>query len=145
MIVKYKSEKTKKVVQPFIGVLLLVISIILFLFTVPLGFIYGLFYKLFTKSFAGIGELSLKIAVSIDQLGNVAMQYLLNAIMIVTGGYKFGNRDETISSVLGKNIKKNTLSKFGKIINSILDSIEAGHSLNSIDYFIEPIENNIKN
>jgi len=64
--------------------------------------------------------------------------------MILKGGYKFGNRDETISSVLGKNIEMNTLSKFGKGLNSILDVIELGHSLNSIDYYIEPLEDTIK-
>ncbi len=109
-----------------------------------MGLIYGFFYKLFTKSISGIGELCLKISISIDQLGNVAMQNLLNAIIIVKGGYKFGNQDETISSVLGKNVEKNTLSKFGELINSMLDFIETGHSLNSIDYYVEPIEDNIK-
>ena len=144
MIVKCQNEKTQKKVHPVLGIILLFISIILFVLTVPFGFVYGLFYKLFTRSITGLGELSLKISISIDQLGNVAMQYLLNAIMIVRGGYKFGNRDETISSVLGKNIQTNTLSKFGNCINSILDFIESGHSLNSIDYYVEPIEDTVK-
>lgn len=68
------------------------------------------------------------------------MQDLFNQLLICKGGYKFGNRDETISSVLGKNVELNTLSKLGQLLNSILDFIEAGHSLNSIDYYIEPME-----
>jgi len=141
---KINIEDTPKKANPFIGILLLLISIILFSLTIPLGLIYGFFYKLFTKSIKGIGDFSLKISISLDQLGNVLMQHLLNKIMILKGGYKFGNRDETISSVLGKNIEMNTLSKFGKGLNSILDAIDMGHSLNSIDYYIEPLEDTIK-
>ena len=92
-----------------------------------------------------IEELKITIVeISIDQLVNVSMQYLLNHVMIVTGGYKFGNRDETISSVIGKNIERNTLSKVGRLFNFVLDIIDAGHSLNSIDYFVEPVANKLK-
>jgi len=143
MDIKYKNEKKKRI-NPFTGILLLLISTILFILTIPIGFLYGIFYKLFTKSIVGLGEFSLKVAISLDQLGNVLMQHLLNEIMIVSGGYKFGNRDETISSVIGKNEERNTLSAFGKLINLILNLIDANHSLNSIDLFVEPIENNIK-
>ena len=144
MIIRFKKEKVKKKVHPLIGILLLFISIILFILTVPLGIIYGYLYKLFTKSIDGLGEFCLKIAISIDQLGNVIMQHLLNHVMIVKGGYKFGNRDETISSVIGKNIEQNTLSRVGKLINFVLDFIDAGHSLNSIDYFVEPVADKLK-
>ena len=144
MIIRYKKEKVKKKVHPFIGVLLLFTSIILFILTVPLGIVYGYLYKLSYKSVAGLGEFSLKIAISIDQLGNVIMQYLLNDVMIVNNGYKFGNRDETISSVIGKNIERNTLSGVGKLFNFWLDFIDAGHSLNSIDYYVEPVADNLK-
>lgn len=144
MIIRFKKEKVKKKVHPLIGILLLFISIILFILTVPLGIIYGYLYKLFTKSIDGLGEFCLKIAISIDQLGNVIMQHLLNHVMIVKGGYKFGNRDETISSVIGKNIEQNTLSRVGKLINFVLDFIDAGHSLNSIDYYVEPITDKLK-
>lgn len=133
-----------KQTNPFVGISLLFISIILFTITIPIGFIYGLFYKLFTKSIKGIGDFSLKISISIDQMGNVIMQHLLNEIMILKGGYKFGNRDETISSVLGKNLETQTLSKLGNALNSLLDYLEAGHSLNSIDYYIEPLDDTIK-
>ena len=144
MIIRFKKEKVKKKVHPLIGILLLFISIILFFLTVPLGIIYGYLYKLFTKSIDGLGEFCLKITISIDQLGNVIMQHLLNHVMIVKGGYKFGNRDETISSVIGKNIEQNTLSRVGKLINFVLDFIDAGHSLNSIDYYVEPITDKLK-
>nr|WP_304608122.1 NUDIX domain-containing protein [Lentiprolixibacter aurantiacus] len=120
--------------------LLFLISIILFILTVPLGFAYGVAYKLVTKGLTGLGEYSLKIAISIDQLGNVIMQHLLNLLWIGKGGYKFGNRDETISSALGRNKVLGTLTGFGKLTDKILDRIDPNHSLNSIDYYIEPTE-----
>ncbi len=144
MTIKCTYQKRTRKVSPLTGIALLFISVILFILTIPIGFVYGFMYKLITKSITGIGEFGLKIAISLDQLGNVAMQYLLNEIMIVKGGYKFGNRDETISSVIGKNEELDTLSIFGKFINKILNLIDPNHSLNSIDYFIEPLENYIK-
>lgn len=133
------GQKSKKT-NPLIGLLLLLISLILLFTTGVLGFVFGFFYQLFTKGIAGVGEYALKIAISIDQLGNVMLQHLLNLIWIKKEGYKFGNRDETISSVLGKNKQLNTLTAFGKGIDKVLDFIDPNHSLNSIDYFIEPLK-----
>lgn len=121
-----------------IGVLLFLISVVLMVLTAPLGLLYGLVYKLFRSGVRGIGEYLLKIAISIDQLGNVIMQHLLNLLWIKSGGYRFGNRDETISSVLGKNKKLGTLSGFGNLMDRFLDAIDPNHSLNSIDYYVQP-------
>lgn len=140
MILKKQTYQPDKKANPFIGILLFLVSIILLAITAPLGFIYGLFYNLFTKGIKGIGEYCLKIAISVDQLGNVIMQHLLNSLWTKIGGYNFGNRDETISSAIGRNKKLKTLTKFGKLIDFILDKIDPNHSLNSIDYYIEPSE-----
>lgn len=141
MILKKRTYTVDKKVNPFIGALLFLISIVLLLITGPLGFIYGLFYSMGTRGIKGIGEYLLKVAISIDQLGNVMMQHLLNSIWMKTGGYKFGNRDETISSALGRNKKLGTLTFSGNLIDKILDIIDPDHSLNSIDYYVEPSEN----
>ena len=138
MILKKEVYKADKKVNPLIGILLFVISVLLFVVTVPFGFLYGLLHGLLKKGITGIGEFLLKIAISIDQLGNVAMQHLLNLLWIKKGGYKFGNRDETISSALGRNNKLGTLTIFGTLIDAFLDWIDKDHSLNSIDYYIEP-------
>ncbi|MBD1259380.1 hypothetical protein HZY62_02175 [Maribacter polysiphoniae] len=138
MIKKEKDNRPDQKTSPFIGLLLFCISILLLVITGPLGFIYGILHSLFTKGFSGIGEFLLKIAISIDQLGNVMMQHLLNQLWIKKEGYRFGNRDETISSVLGKNKQNATLTGFGKAIDKILDIIDPNHSLNSIDYYVEP-------
>ena len=141
MIRKKQSEQRGKKTNPVIGGLLFLISMLLLVITGPLGFVYGILYTLFKNGFKGVGEYFLKIAISIDQLGNVLMQHLLNALWIKKGGYTFGNRDETISSALGKNKKLGALTGFGKLIDAFLDRIDPNHSLNSIDYYIEPSEN----
>src|SRR5690554_4338064 len=138
MILKKEVYKADKKVNPLIGILLFVISVLLFVVTVPFGFLYGLLHGLLKKGITGIGEYLLKVAISIDQLGNVAMQHPLNVLWIKKSGYKFGNRDETISSALGRNNKLGTLTTFGKFIDKFLDLIDKDHSLNSIDYYIEP-------
>lgn len=138
MILKKQAYKVDKKVNPLIGILLFLISILLFIFTLPIGLLYGIFHGMFKKGIVGLGEYLLKIAISIDQLGNVGMQHLLNLLWIKKGGYKFGNRDETISSALGRNNKLGTLTKFGSAIDKFLDFLDKGHSLNSIDYYIEP-------
>ncbi|MEM9077648.1 MAG: hypothetical protein AAGC43_11430 [Bacteroidota bacterium] len=138
MVLKHQECKNDKEVNPLIGVLLFVISIVLLVFTGPLGLIYGFFRQLFTQGLKGIGEFALELAISIDQLGNVLMQHLFNTLWITKAGYKFGNRDETISSALGKNKQLGTLTGFGKAIDKLLDLIDPNHSLNSIDYHIEP-------
>jgi len=140
MIFRKQSLQPDRKVHPLIGLLLFLISIALLLITGPLGFLYGLGHALFTRGIRGIGEYSLKIAVSIDQLGNVMMQHLLNALWIKKGGYAFGNRDETISSALGRNHQLGTLTALGRGIDAFLDLIDPRHSLNSIDYYTEPSE-----
>jgi ADP-ribose pyrophosphatase YjhB (NUDIX family) len=138
MILKKQVYQPDKKVSPLIGVVLFLISILLLVLTAPFGFIYGLFYAVFTKGFRGIGEYLLKVAISIDQLGNVLMQHLLNVLWVKEGGYKFGNRDETVSSAMGRNRKLKTLTFLGKAADGFLDGIDPDHTLNSIDYYIEP-------
>ncbi|NHF57998.1 NUDIX domain-containing protein [Flavobacteriaceae bacterium TP-CH-4] len=138
MIIKKQVYQADRKVNPFIGILLFLISIVLLVVTGPIGFVYGLFHSLSTKGLRGLGEYLLKIAISIDQLGNVMMMYLLNLLWIKKEGYLFGNRDETISSALGRNKQLDTLTGFGKFIDKVLDIIDPNHSLNSIDYYIEP-------
>lgn len=132
------DQQTQRKANIFVGLLLFLVSIILLIITTPIGFVYGFFYRLFTSFLKGLGGYFIEIAVSIDQLGNVIMQHILNLLWIKREGYKFGNRDETISSALGKNKVQNTLSGFGKLIVSILDAIDPNHVLDSIDYYVEP-------
>ena len=72
-------------------------------------------------------------AISIDQLGNVFCAELFNDLLIKDDSNPFGDEDETISSVLGKNQLKNNLTKLGQLLNSLLNLIDNNHSINSIE------------
>lgn len=126
-------SETEKEVNQLMGVLLFVISVILTILTVPVAIIIGTIFTVFKWNF---GEYYLQMATSIDQLGNVALQHITNYLCITDVGYPFGDRDETISSVLGKNQRDGTLTNFGKFIVRLLDFLDPNHSLSSIDYFI---------
>ncbi len=74
-----------------------------------------------------------KIALGIDQLGNVVCKHLFNITLIKKDGYKFGNEDETISSAIGKNKKINTLTFTGRLLDWFLDIIDKNHSIKAIE------------
>ena len=119
------------------GLLLFIIAVVLTIITVPFGILYG-FIKCLLKFdlkalFRKTNKYFRLLAISIDQMGNVAMQDLFDDILIKKKGYKFGNIDETISSVLGKNERMQTLTSLGRAIVSFLNFIDSNHTLNSIE------------
>lgn len=69
----------------------------------------------------------MRIALSLDQMGNVVLCNLLNDLMIQRGGYKFGNPDDTISAVLGINKRIDMLTFGGKLLASLLNKIDKNH------------------
>jgi hypothetical protein len=75
----------------------------------------------------------LSSATNLDKFGNREFRTLWNNTLIVKGGYKFGNINETISSVLGKNERDSTLTKAGRILVWILYKIDKGHARKSIN------------
>ncbi len=76
---------------------------------------------------------SRRVAMSLDVFANVHASEIFNDILIKKGGYKFGNKQETISSVMGKNQRDGTLTIIGKGLRIILDVIEYGHCILSIN------------
>lgn len=117
------SDKIKLMVN----FILLVIASALLLLLGPICF--------FIKAFFGHNKSDyfLDIAYSLDQLGNVICADLLTLTMIKDGGDRFGNPDETISSVLGKNKRGKTLTWCGWILSAILDAIDPNHVIKSIE------------
>jgi hypothetical protein len=115
----------------FVGFILFIVTQI----TTPIFNLIGMIYAcLCFKSWKEANEYYLDLATSEDQHSNVAMRYLFNHIMIREDGYKFGNKDETVSSVFGKNQKKLKLRWFGYIWGvRFLNIFEKDHSLKSID------------
>src|SRR5690606_8313882 len=72
-------------------------------------------------------------AVDIDRFGNHNFRTLWNATLRKSGGYQFGNINETISSTLGKNQRDKTLSIPGRMLAGILDFIDKKHCEKSIN------------
>lgn len=75
----------------------------------------------------------LQSATDIDRFGNSNFRTLWNLFLIKKEGYQFGKIQETISSVLGKNQRDNTLTKLGKGLVWILNVFEKDHCLKSIN------------
>ena len=114
--------------------LLFCIAVLLLIFTTPIGFFYALLRHLFFGKLKTLSVYFLEVAISIDNTGNVMMQHLLNDFLLIKQKetYYFGNKKETISSVIGKNSLTNTLSPLGKALNAFLNWIDKDHSFNSI-------------
>lgn len=72
-------------------------------------------------------------ALNLDKYANRELRTLWNATLRKSNGYKFGLIDETISGVLGKNKRANTLSRTGKVLAYILDRLDKDHCIKSID------------
>lgn len=73
------------------------------------------------------------LSLSIDQTLNVCLQFILNDLMKYPNGASFGNPDETISGVTGKNQRLNNLTWFGKGVNWFLNKLEKDHSIRAIE------------
>lgn len=131
------STSKKSKVKTFIGLILLVVAILLFIPLAPIGFLIGVIYSIFKWE---LGNYFQDIAIAIDQGGNVVLRHLLNMSLIKSKkpALCFGNEDDTISCVLGRNQRDKNLSNLGKLICNILDLIDKDHCKNSIvDYVIK--------
>jgi hypothetical protein len=112
------------------GLLLYIIASILEWVFAPVAYLYGFFASLAKREF---NDYHKNLAIAKDQYGNAICRYIFNWLLIKKDGYKFGNVDETISSVIGKNKVKNTLTFCGKILDTLLDFFDDNHSIESID------------
>jgi 8-oxo-dGTP diphosphatase len=123
------------------GIILVLVETILRWAIKPLAIIYTLIKlaivcrgkgKLFSRVFS---RYLVRIAMAHDQADNTTVRFLFNDLLLKknTNSYKFGNMDEKISSVLGKNQRRKTLNGLGRFVNGMLHVLEEDHSLNSID------------
>ena len=75
-----------------------------------------------------------RLALSLDQLGNVIADDLFNWLLIRDDHIaRFGDEDETISSVIGKNYLENNLTMLGRALRYLLHILDTNHSVNSIE------------
>lgn len=119
------------------GVLLFILSNVLGLVLLPVGIVYGIvvsFYRHhFNTGIKGADHKFLVLATSFDKYGNAVCAELFNACLIQKESkHPFGNIRQTISQVLGHNLKKGTLTKSGKTVVKVLDFFEKDHVLKAI-------------
>jgi len=139
MVTHHRSHWSKFIIM---GVLLFIVALLLLvvllipgviatLVAILIGASKGKFLKSFAKK---TNDLFYSAALSIDQFGNVLFQYLFNWALIKNDSEDtFGNPDETISSVLGKNERSKKLTEAGKLLALILHKLDPNHSFNSIE------------
>lgn len=111
------------------NILLFIVSIVLLGIFTTIGIIAAI-VKIVVKGAST--SYFIETALAVDILGNTLGQHLWNSIFIKDEGYCFGKLGETMSSVLGKNQRDNTLRRLGKLLVSILDTLETNHCLIAI-------------
>ncbi len=114
-----------------------ILFLIALILVVSLSFIGIIFTLIKSAVYFNSGILKryfFNLAISLDQFGNVALGPLLNVVMISKKSkHKFGDEDETISSVLGKNKRDKSLIYWGKRLDALLDGLDSNHSIKSIE------------
>lgn len=129
------------------SLLLLLIAVVLSVVLLPVGIVWTI-GEICVRVFSGAGKKSSatnkslgylasiirSIAIGLDQIGNSVCRDLLNRALITSDGYKFGKVNETISSVLGKNQRDDTLTIVGLVLVILLDALDPNHCKNSIQF-----------
>lgn len=110
--------------------MLALVAIVLATVLFPAGIIYAA-----VASGGYISGILFELARGIDQTGNAVCYLLFNKILIKDDSlHPFGDVDETISSVIGRNKLINNLTWAGQLLDLILELFEAGHSVKSIGH-----------
>ena len=117
-----------KVLKYIVAITLLLVAILLGWVLLPFGVLSALVYLKITP------EYLYRIAVAIDQMGNVVLGPFMNEFFIKKKSLnKFGSPDETISSVIGKNKRTLMLTPLGDFIRRVLNMFEKDHSIKAIE------------
>ena len=132
----------------FTTLLLLIVAIFLTFFLFPFAFLVALIEGMVRNNVKSwmlkISRYFYDLAYSIDQFGNVLCAPLFNIVLIkeqviwidkygMMASFSFGDPDETISSVLGRNKLKNNLTYVGRSLANILNWIDEDHVENAVE------------
>lgn len=125
MVFLHKNgKKMKKILKVIWDIILFHISLILYYFLTIINFILVRSTNYFRDT-----------AVNVDRYGNRDLRTLWNKTLIKSNSkYRFGDINETISSVLGRNQVAGTLTFTGKSLASLLDLIDKNHCVKSIGH-----------
>lgn len=115
-----------------------ILSIVLSVILLPIGFVFGLIQNIYHNKFfkEGLPNLNQKfkrLATAIDIFGNVVCAELFNSLLICkASNYRFGEYGQTISDVIGRNKIAGTLTRYGRLLDAILDIVDDNHTLKAI-------------
>ena len=98
-----------------------------------MGIVYSMKDVLTIPFWNTLSEKIYKSATLFSQLGNVWMKELLNDVCVVSGGHQYGNEDDSISDITGRNLRDGTLTKTGIGLAKFLNLLGKDHALESID------------
>ena len=116
-----------------ISIVLFLVAVLLVILLTPIAILVKISLAIRRKKFDHLWLR--RLALSLDQLGNVIADDLFNWLLICDDHIApFGDEDETISSVLGKNYLKNNLTVLGKCLRYLLYRVDPNHSINSIEH-----------
>lgn len=104
------------------SIILTITAYLLVAILAPVGILFQILFQ-----FKTLKKYFFNIAISLDQLGNTICAGLLCLTLTKGECIPFGNPDSTVSSILGKNKAKKTLTLFGSLICKILNTIEKDH------------------
>ena len=114
------------------NILLFLIAVLLVVLLTPLALFAKIILSIWRRKFDS--EWFKRLALSLDQLGNVIADDFFNWLLIRDDCIApFGDEDETVSSVLGKNYLANNLTVFGRALRYLLHRIDPNHSVKSIE------------
>lgn len=119
------------------GILLFFLSELLGCFFTPIGIVFGLFKHLrrgnLKEGWVNINAKAYAMAISKDKYENVVCGELFNATLIKNSKNLFGSHRQTVSTVLGINLKSGNLTITGRILNYILNMFDKNHAIKSIE------------
>lgn len=141
------KEALSHIVRLLASVLLLLLAVTLTVVIIPIAFIHQIYISITREDrkardiLIGMKQFFTSLAASVDQFGNTAFAALWNDLFLKTfvldshGStvYLFGNKDETISEVLGINERYFTyrLTRTGKALIWLLDLLDPDHCFNA--------------
>jgi hypothetical protein len=130
---------------------LIILALLLFIIVTPLALIWRIskgFKQL--KLETGANHYFIEIAASFDQLGCAVFGGFFNWLFIdnkaikCNNYYSFGDKDETISEVLGWNQYLKSLSKIGKVLVCTLDKLDRNHCQKAMSYGVNKAKSKIQ-
>ncbi len=102
-----------------------ILAVILFLIVAPIGFLYGVISSLL---FSRLSAFVWNCAFSLDQTGNAfCAEFFNHALIKRKDEYLFGDPDQTVSHVLGKNKEIENLTRVGTGLANVLNWLDENH------------------